>query len=341
MLKLDRRKSRRDKGSDQVMESYTEIKKWRWIQMSKVASDHEQLNKLHDHIIRETVHVAMKKVCAEWGSPPAPFAFFLMGSGGRFEQSIWSDQDHGIIYDGNDDECQSYFLELGKEITHGLAVVDYELCDGYVMASYPLWCQSISSWQQQIKQWLQEARWESLRHFSTFFDSRVVIGREAYLKTLKETAFSLLKSQPHLYIRLVENVAFIQKGIGVFGQLLPETRGEQAGTIKLKQTTFFPYVNALRLLALKNDVFLPSTLSRFKLLENNYPTIGRYRPYFQELLDFRLRFCKHARSYKQVHVVHKHALSKEGRQQLKVLMKNGYSLFSETKSIVEKECSLW
>ncbi|MRH43806.1 hypothetical protein GH741_14100 [Aquibacillus halophilus] len=331
----------RSKEIDDVLNSYADIKKWRKQELVTVSTDHQQLNELHDEVIKKTVAISMDKVQRELGKPPAPFAFFLMGSAGRFEQSVLSDQDHGIIFNGSDDN-QFYFLKLGSEITEALAEVGYERCDGLVMSSNPLWCQSIEGWTSQISDWLDEASWQSLRHFSTFFDSRVLVGETDFLTELKQEAFSILKKQPRLYLRLVENVDFVKKGIGIFGQLLPELHGEHSGAIQLKQTTFFPYVNSLRLLALKDSMFEPSTLSRFKELSpNTYPTIKNYEDDFIELLNFRLHFRKNARNYNEVHLIHLDALTKKDKQHLKKLMKQGYKLFSETKLLMVKECSTW
>ncbi|MCT2536127.1 DUF294 nucleotidyltransferase-like domain-containing protein [Aquibacillus koreensis] len=332
---------RQIKGIDETLNNYTEINEWRQDKIVRVMTDHQKLNELHDSIIENTVKVAMKKVQSELGNPPAPFAFFLMGSAGRFEQSVLSDQDHGIIYQSHDESCQSYFLTLGAEITNGLSETGYELCDGQVMASNPLWCKSIRQWEEQIVDWMEDSSWKSLRHFSTFFDSRVMFGETSFLTEIKNYAFMILNEQPRLYKRLVENVDFVKKGIGVFGQLLPEQYGEESGAIKLKQTTFFPYVNALRLLALKENILEPSTLKRFEQLPVSLQSFQSYEKDFRRLLDFRLQHRKHAQSYKDVHLIQINSLNREEKQTLKQLMKKGYKLFDETKTIIEKECSTW
>ncbi|UOQ93909.1 DUF294 nucleotidyltransferase-like domain-containing protein [Halobacillus shinanisalinarum] len=321
-----------------MLKSYVELRQWRVRNLNAVSTDHRRLNLFHDELIKATVQVAMEKVRGECGDPPAPFAFFLMGSAGRFEQSVWSDQDHGIIYDSSDN-CQTYFLTLGAEISHGLTLVGYERCEGMVMASNPLWCQSIHAWKVQILDWLTEASWQSLRHFLTLFDSRVLIGEADYLNKLKNKAFTILQHQPELYLRLVENVDFIKKGVGVFGQLLPEQHGEKAGNIQLKQTAFFPYVNAIRLLALKERIGCSSTLSRFKELQPIYPFVKGFEGDFIQLLEFRLYFRKDAKSYKEVQLIPIDTLSRVNKQELKQVIKRGHKLFSETKTIVEKECS--
>jgi CBS domain-containing protein len=322
------------------LESYTEINNWRQEHIKKVSTNHYELNTLHDEVIRKTVEVAIKSVQREWGDPPASFAFFVMGSAGRFEQSVWSDQDHGLIFDGSTD-CEAYFLTLGKEIENALQIVGYDRCEGKVMASNPLWCQSIVDWRQQITDWLTEASWESLRHFSLFFDSRVLIGEALFIEEIKKHACTIMRHHPKLYLRLVENVDFVKKGVGIFGQLLPESYGEQSGRIQLKQTTIFPYVNSLRLLALKENVTSSSTLSRFGEIRFKHPSVFSFEQFFIQLLHFRLRFQQDVKSYQQVHLLSLDKLSKEDKRELKLLMKKGYSLFSATKKIIENECSAW
>ncbi|GGC98131.1 hypothetical protein GCM10007216_31140 [Thalassobacillus devorans] len=323
-----------------TLNSYEEIRDWRQTYIKDVSTDHDKLNSFHDEVITATVKCALDYVQRERGNPPAPFAFFLMGSAGRFEQSVFSDQDHGIIFAGSQG-FEDYFLTLGLEITVGLEVVGYQRCDGKVMASNPLWCQSLSNWNQQVNDWLTEANWTSLRHFSTFFDSRVLIGEDSFLEEIKREALRIIHARPELFIRLVENVDFIKKGVGVFGQLLPGAHGEQSGKLHVKQTAFFPYVNAMRLLAFKEGILAPSTLTRFKEIKADYPSMHRFEDYFMKLLDFRLRFQQDVVSYDEAHLIAMAQLTKEDKKELKLLMKKGYELFSEIKKVIDNECSAW
>ncbi|KAB8137878.1 hypothetical protein F9U64_07470 [Gracilibacillus oryzae] len=318
---------------------YDEIKRFREQNIHK-QKDYSELNTFHDKLIKHTVEIAMQKVEEEQGKAPAPFAFFIMGSAGRSEQSIWTDQDHGIVYQGTDEE-KEYFLLLGKEIANGLEIVGYPKCDGKVMASEPMWTHSVENWTAQVDMWLNEATWQSLRHFSTFFDSRVIIGETAFLDEIKKATFQHLGSDPQVYKRLIDNVDFIRKGVGIFGQLLPEQSGPMTGHIHLKTTTFFPYVNSLRLLALVNHSFSVSTAVRFNDLKDSYPFLAEYEDQFERLLEFRYLFTKEAKNYDEVHYVSLNKLSKSDKQELKQFMKSGADLFETTKSFIEKECLSW
>ncbi|MCP3029864.1 DUF294 nucleotidyltransferase-like domain-containing protein [Halobacillus sp. A1] len=322
-----------------MFSTYEELKQWRENTIRSVADDHLQLNAFHDQLMYQAATIAMDKIESEQGNPPAPFAFFVMGSAGRFEQSVWSDQDHGIVFDG-DENVQHYFLELGEEISRGLATVGYEWCEGQVMASNPLWCRSVVSFQDQISEWLDEASWQSLRNFSIIIDSRVLYGKEELLERVKHEAYSRLENHPSLYARLVDNFEFIKKGVGVFGQLLPDQRQGMKGDIHLKETAYFPYVNALRILALRSGAMAAPTISRFEALKGKYPFIEEYEKDFRHLLEFRLRLRQGAENYEKVHLLPIDRLTKEEKQELKYLIRRGNQLFAKSKSIVRKELRL-
>ena len=322
------------------LDTYEALRKIREQHMNDVAKDHFELNKFHDQLMTQVVQLAREKVKKEWGPAPSPFSFFLMGSGGRFEQALWSDQDHGIVYESTSDEAHDYFLNLGKEISDGLNTVGYELCEGNVMASNPLWCKSFEEWKRQLEGWMEEESFEAVRHLLIFVDARVIVGRDQFIDDLKREIHHKMDESPYLLKRMLKNTMHVKKGVGVFGQLLAETHGSHAGDVNLKQTAFFPYVNAVRLLALKERLLNTSTLSRLDSLSDH--TLGRserkYEDDFRKLLHFRLAFGKQE-NYDAVHYVTIDSLPKEQKKELKDMMRKGIELYNHTKKVIEKGCS--
>ncbi|MBN8209815.1 hypothetical protein JI666_13745 [Bacillus sp. NTK071] len=310
-------------------------------QIKGVVEDHVALNAFHDQLMRQVVHLAEQKVKKEWGPAPSSFSFFLMGSGGRFEQALWSDQDHGIVYQETSEGASDYFLKLGNEISNGLHAVGYEFCDGKVMASNPLWCKSTDEWRGQLESWIDDERFDAIRYLLIFVDARVLVGRDQPIDELKKLIHLKLEESPHLLKRMLKNTMHLQKGVGVFGQILAETHGEHTGEVNFKQTAFFPYVNAVRLLALKEKVMNTSTLSRLEALsDQTLPRSERqsYENEFMKLLHFRLHYGKQE-NYEAVHYVTIDSLPKEQRKELKEMMKKGMELYKYTKKAIEKGCS--
>ena len=127
--------------------TYSDVRNIRETGIHSMRTDPYKLNEFHDELMSEIIQIAIRHTTAQFGAPPSPFTFFVMGSAGRFEQSIWSDQDHGIIFAETAKPVQDYFLRLGEEITAGLFLAGYPYCDGGVMAKNPLWCKSFSDWQ--------------------------------------------------------------------------------------------------------------------------------------------------------------------------------------------------
>ncbi len=320
------------------MSSYLEIRRFRDDQIIWVSRNHLQLNQLHDEIIQRVISVSVKQTEKNYGSLPCPFTFFMMGSAGRYEQSVWSDQDHGIIYQQQGNTISDYFLALGKEISHGLKLAGYEYCDGDVMASNPLWCKSFSEWRQQLENWSNNSNWECIRHLLIFIDGRALYGEASFLENLKMEVYQTIHKE-NLFKKVLNNTLYLKKSIGVLGQILVETHGPHTGSLNIKEKALFPYVNAIRLLALKGNILETSTISRLeKLSEIELPSNNRelYKQQFLKLLSFRLSLSK-PDNYENSHYLPISTLSKKQKEEVKEILKNGVALYRYVKNSIEKE----
>jgi CBS domain-containing protein len=313
---------------------YSQIKAFRDQEMSHVWSSSTQLNSLHDEIIKQTVNLAVDSFQSEYGPPPSPFCFFVMGSAGRFEQGIWSDQDHGIIFkETKDKRGQEYFVTLGNEISEGLVETGYKKCDGNVMASNPLWCNSFEDWDKQLKGWVLDASWESIRHLLTFIDGRCLFGEDLILP-LKQLIYPFLQQKQSLS-RILENTMHIKKGVGILGQFLVDTHGAMTGTLNIKETAIFPYVNAARVMAIREGSLKTSTYERLQLLPDSVQR-EQFVKQFLNLQSYRLKYGIHT-GYDSGHYLAIERLSKQQRKVLKDILKDGITLFDYVRKLVEKD----
>lgn len=319
-------------------ESYSEVAEFRKISMVEAAHDHYKVNNLHDAIVKQVLLIALKQFSTQHGPPPSLFTFFLMGSGGRMEQSIWSDQDHGIIYSEQNAEIKSYFLALGKEISKGLHQAGYPYCDGGVMASNPFWCKSITEWHQQLSNWIQESSWESIRYLLIFLDGRSIYGESSYVDTLKKHIYETANKR-QLITKSLSNTLHLKKGVNLLGQLLVETHGPHAGTLNIKEIGLFPYVNAVRLYSIKEKMLETATLSRLEKIPPNWFPSGDkefFQQQFLKLLNYRLLFADHS-SYDSGHYLAINRLTKEQTRDVKEMIKNGAALFYNIRKLLEKK----
>ncbi|MCP4023962.1 MAG: CBS domain-containing protein, partial [Desulfobacteraceae bacterium] len=106
-----------------------------------------------DAIIDKILTFSLKKI----GPAPCRFVFLTMGSEGREEQTLISDQDNAIVYEDceNQDKAKDYFDALAKAICDQLDLAGYQFCDGNNMAKNPQWCQPLSVWKNYFNTWIR------------------------------------------------------------------------------------------------------------------------------------------------------------------------------------------
>jgi len=318
-------------------DSYESIRKWKENHLSEYAYDTYTLNQFHDLIMNKVFEAAITRI--DNGKPPCDFCWFIAGSGGRLEQGLISDQDHGIIFKISSVENESYFLQLGKEVSYGLHVVGYPYCQGKIMSSNPMWCKSLEVWLEQLYRWMEEGSLESIRNLQIFYDARGLYGEGDYVQQLKAFIYQYQSNQPGIIKRLMESVMHIKNAIGPLGHFIPIEYGKYQGCIDLKYSAFLPYVNAIRLLAIREGLYETSTLDRMDaLLQCNGAEVEliNSRSNFQQLLDYRLILAKGNR-YEDAHYLQISTLEKHDRKVLKQILKDGKRLHQHVIKLIEKE----
>ncbi|MEH6988097.1 DUF294 nucleotidyltransferase-like domain-containing protein [Cytobacillus firmus] len=323
---------------ESTFNSYQSLKTWKEEQILKYRSDISALNDFHDIIMKAVIRMALERTKKIERPSSWKFAWFTMGSSGRREQGFLSDQDHGLVFESGAAEAEKYFLELGKEVSKGLQSVGYPFCEGNVMSSNPLWCKSLSEWKEQIHAWMQEESLQTIRNLHIFYDSRVLAGEEEYIAELKSFIHVNLQKSPHLLTRMVETSMHMKKSVGPFGQLLAEEKGSHQGELDLKYAAFIPYVNAVRILAVKEGILDTSTIARMNKIMNinGYGGLGKYRNNFAVLLKWRLQTYRQTDAYDDTHYIQLKTLSISERNELKDILKDAKKLHQFVVRTIQK-----
>ncbi len=316
--------------------SYESIKEWKEKHIAEYSSSNHLLNEFHDYVMKEVMKLAITRL--NKGNPPCDYCWFIMGSGGRFEQGLISDQDHGMVFEVYSQDHEHFFLELGKEISNGLACVGYPYCKGNISSSNEIWCKSLDQWNEQIHTWMEEESLESIRNLHIFFDARCLVGREKHLLDLKYHIYAYQKKHPFLLKRFMDNVMHIKKAIGPLGQLLLEEKGKYHGHISLKYSAFLPYVNAIRILSIKEEIYETSTLERIDRLrgiKKYSEMMTKCEVNFQILLHFRLSLTQ-VHSYEDTHYLNISNLTKLEKKEMKRIVKEGIDLHHFVNRLIHK-----
>lgn len=316
--------------------TYESIKEWKNKKIVEFKNDLQGLNAFHDEIMRKVLQVAIVKL--NKGMPPCNFSWFVTGSAGRLEQGFISDQDHGMIYEVDTQQCRNYFLALGEELSNGLEIVGYPYCKGDIMSFNPLWSKSIYGWKKQLVDWMKSESWETIRYLQIFYDSRVLEGEVRYLNRLKSVIYEYQMVNPDLLIRLMANIMHVKNIIGPLGQILTERYGKYQGCIDIKYSAFVPYVNAVRLLAIKEGIYETSTLIRMAHLiqRKEYRNLLQdCEKNFQRLLSYRISLYT-VDDYFDTHYLKLGGLKKEEKKELKKILKTAIKLHADVIELLEK-----
>lgn len=212
----------------------------------------------------------IERVIKEIGPAPAKFVFFVLGSEGRGELTLKTDQDNAIIYEDkaneHREEVRAYFLDFATRVSTALDSIGIVFCEGDLMAMNPKWTHSLSHWKRNYDTWISDASQETAMNYSTFFDCRAIYGELSILTELKNYMGKLLEKAPErFFINLGHNALQYQAPLTFFRKIrTEEIDGEKQ--LNLKQT-MRPIVDLARVYALKYRIYDTTTTDRINLLK--------------------------------------------------------------------------
>jgi CBS domain-containing protein len=110
----------------------------------------------------------------ELGSPPCPYAWLALGSEGRMEQVLITDQDNALVYRDDTPEAHEYFRALADRAVDGLLRSGFPPCPGGYMATR--WRRPLAAWEVAFARWLETPEPQALLEAEIFLDFRRVHG---------------------------------------------------------------------------------------------------------------------------------------------------------------------
>jgi CBS domain-containing protein len=191
-----------------------------------------------------------------------------MGSEGRGEQTIATDQDNGIIFSVDppqaDTDTRDRLLPFAREINAMLDRCGYPLCKGGVMAMNPLWCLSLPGWSANFAQWIDSGGPDSLLAANIFFDFRWLWGRADLAQALRDDIAVRAKENRRFLKQMSDNALRNRPPLSWRGEL--KTAEDPSGTegIDLKMSGCMPLSDGARIFALATGVVATGTVDRLQ-----------------------------------------------------------------------------
>ncbi|MGE5649470.1 MAG: DUF294 nucleotidyltransferase-like domain-containing protein, partial [Bacillota bacterium] len=223
---------------------------------------------LNDMLTRRVVEV----VSAKAGMDGVRWCWISLGSEGRQEQTLSSDQDNGIIFAGDTDAdaLRTKMLPLAQRINAALDACGFPLCTGEVMASNPQWCLSLSEWKERFRNWIIEGEPQALLNASIFFDLRPLHGATELAGELGDWLAREAAANPRFQFQMAANAMKREIPLGLFNRFVVDKHGKYPGTIDQKVGVATLFVDAARIYGLASGSHASNTAERFRQAVNTH-----------------------------------------------------------------------
>ena len=220
----------------------------------------QQLTALISHLNDVLTGRLVDLMAARHGIDPQDFCWIALGSEGRHEQTIATDQDNALILAPH--LPASAALAMARDINDALDDCGYPLCKGQIMASNPACCLTLAQWQERFAGWIEQGAPQDLLNASIYFDFRPLVGNDALARSLRDGVQRLARINPRFLRQMAANALQRAAPLNWLGSIdTTEVDGVETLDLKLQGTALF--VDVARLYALAHGV--PATGTRERL----------------------------------------------------------------------------
>jgi CBS domain-containing protein len=196
-------------------------------------------------------------------SPPA-FCWLALGSEGREEQTLATDQDNALIHAAapDDQHARRWIERFSSLATDSLERLGFPRCPGGVMASNPHWSRSLDGWRIQVHRWIDVPDEQAMLESTIFFDFRALYGDAKLAQALRATVRAQVPRNDIYLAHLTRTALRNRPPLGLIRTFVVERGGEHRDTLNLKERGMAPLVDCARVLALRSGSDATNTFER-------------------------------------------------------------------------------
>lgn len=270
-----------------------------FLEEDTIVDVHDLFRIVRDGITTRVIELVEEEMEKEgYGYPPTNFVWVGLGSEGRDEQTLMTDQDNMILYGeteegpgtdllrkkyqnhGGSSEKQGsgvearvkdvldyYFEVFSNKIVERLDEVGFEKCKGGVMPSNVKWRGSHRDFIDRLVQRItyEQGIFESL-DIIILTDARAMYGDKQLLTGFLQDFFTMLRDNKSVMKELYKSAVLMPTALSFFGNFKTEKTGDHKDMINIKLVGWAPLILAVRMVAITNEIFETNTLRRIRLL---------------------------------------------------------------------------
>ena len=246
------------------------------------------MTEINDALIHRVIDLSLAELKAEGQQiPDIPWAWWGLGSEGRGEQLLRTDQDNALIFadvpEEELDSTRAQFLSLAERVTAALHQTGFDYCPADMMASNPKWCLSTQEWKDQFSEWILTPTTQNILHCNIFFDYRSLYGDDTLAQKIGEHIYSTIDQKGIFLSLLAKNALQNPPPLTFFRNFVIEKDGEHKDAFNIKARAMMPLTDAARVLILGHKVSgINNTFRRFEKLAELEPN---YKELYEQAAD--------------------------------------------------------
>ena len=221
---------------------------------------------INDTLIAKAVEYAQEQIPE---SHKIEFCWMSLGSEGREEQLLRTDQDNAIIFreDDNPEKQQKILLKLAEIVNNLLENCGFEKCPGDIMAKNPIYCQSLKVWKKYFSNWINVPEPQATLNASIFFDFRGVHGNKELIDELEEFLKKKISKSTSFLNHLAANACKTPPPLSFFKRFLVEKSGKHVDKFDIKTRAMLPLSTTARVLIFHHHKMgIQNTTDRYRML---------------------------------------------------------------------------
>ncbi len=191
----------------------------------------------------------------------------VMGSEGRGEQVLKTDQDNALIISDDCTLSDEEILKYTHKYTEYLVDFGFPRCEGNIMVSNPYWCRREKDFKDLIYEWIMKPSGDNFMNLAIFYDALAVTNDRKLLDNLKEYLFKIGSTSKTFYMHFAKIIMDFDVPLGFFdGFVFNSDDKEHKNEIDIKRGGIFIIVQSIRSLSLENKILRSNTQKRIKEL---------------------------------------------------------------------------
>ncbi|WP_324170947.1 putative nucleotidyltransferase substrate binding domain-containing protein [Sulfurimonas sp.] len=263
------------------------------------------------------------------------YCFLVMGSEGRGEQVIKTDQDNALIIRDDCTISKDDLDKYTKELTEIIVDFGFPRCEGNIMVSNPYWTRTVSEFKDLIYSWITKKSGDDFMNLAIFYDALCASGDVELIKELKAYIFKVCSDSQMFYTNFAKVIMSFDIPLGIFDGFVYDKNHKDE--IDIKKGGIFILVQSIRSLSLEHKLYRSNTLRRIIDLEEKGVLDSEFAAELSEAFNFlnTIKLNSHLEQLDSGHEVDNFISPKNLSRMDKDLLKDSFKIINKLKKKLE------